>query len=157
MRPSASCARIATSSGDSQSNARGPVVEPAEPEWVHEEVALAIHRRLAAEHGGEDGVRDPGLLASALARPRNRYAYAAGRCDFAELAAAYAFGISTDHPFVDGNKRTAFVVCRTFLLLNDRDLGATREEKYLTFLRLAAGEVSEDQLAAWIRECLVRA
>ena len=125
-----------------------------EPVWIRADVALAIHRRQLSEHGGADGVRDAGLLASALARPRNLAAYGDTAPDLAALASAYAFGIARNHPFVDGNKRTAFVVCRTFLVLNGHDLGASREEKYSTFLKLAAGELSEDELVAWAREHL---
>jgi death-on-curing protein len=123
--------------------------------WIHEDVVLAIHRRQLSEHGGADGVRDAGLLASALARPQNLRAYSEAPADFAALAAAYAFGIARNHPFLDGNKRTAYVVCRTFLILNGHDLDASREEKYLTFLSLAKGELSEDELVALIRGHLV--
>jgi death-on-curing protein len=119
--------------------------------WIRADVALAIQRRQLAEHGGVDGLRDEGLLASALARPRNLAAYGDPSPDLATLASAYAFGIARNHPFVDGNKRTAYVVCRTFLLLNDRDLSASREEKYSTFLRLAEGGLTEAELADWIR------
>jgi death-on-curing protein len=128
--------------------------EPAEPVWVREDVALAIHRRQLAEHGGSEGVRDAGLLASAMARPRNLLAYAedpAAPPDLAALAASYAFGIARNHPFVDGNKRVALVVARTFLLLNGADLVASQEEKYVTFLRLAEGRLPEEELAGWIR------
>jgi death-on-curing protein len=124
------------------------------PTWVREDVVLAIHRRQLAEHGGAGGIRDRGLLESALARPRNLLAYSEAKPDFAALAAAYAFGICRNHPFVDGNKRAAFVVCRTFLLLNGFDLEASREEKYLTFLKLAEGTISEEALASWMRERL---
>jgi death on curing protein len=127
-----------------------------EPLWVREDVALSIHRRLLAEHGGREGVRDTGLLASALARPRNLHAYSEPKPDLAAMAAAYAFGIVKDHPFIDGNKRTAFVVCRTFILLNGRDLDSPQEEKYLAFMNLAGGELSEEALAAWLRSRIVR-
>lgn len=123
-----------------------------EPVWVRDDVVLAIHRRQLAEHGGATGVRDEGLLASALAKPKNLLAYSEEPPDLAALAASYASGIVRNHPFVDGNKRTAYVVCRTFLLLNGRDLSATSEEKYLTFLKLAEGALSESELAGWIRE-----
>ncbi len=125
------------------------------PIWIRDDVALAIHQRQLAEHGGAQGIRDGGLLTSALARPQNRLAYSDAAPDLPELAAAYAHGIATNHPFLDGNKRTAFVVCRTFLLLNGKDMSTSREEKYLTFLRLARGDLSEADLAAWIRERLV--
>jgi death-on-curing protein len=127
----------------------------AEPVWIREDVVLAIHARQLAEHGGARGLRDAALLASAMARPRNVLAYGEATPDLADLAAAYAAGIVKDHPFVDGNKRTAFVACRTSLLLNGHDLAATREEKYLTFLRLARGELSDADLSSWLREHMV--
>ena len=122
--------------------------------WIREAVVLAIHQRQLAEHGGAEGIRDRGLLSSALARPQNLAAYSEDDLDLAAFAAAYAYGIARNHPFVDGNKRTAFVVCRTFLLLNGKDLDATREEKYLTFFDLARGAISEDELAEWIGQRL---
>lgn len=122
--------------------------------WVREDVVRAVHLRQLAEHGGGEGVRDEGLLRSALARPRNLLAYGDPPPDLAALAASYAYGIARNHPFVDGNKRTALVVCRLFLLLNGADLTAPQEEKYSTFLRLAAGELTEDELALWLREHL---
>jgi death on curing protein len=127
-----------------------------EPVWIREDVVLAIHRRQLAEHGGGEGVRDPGLLDSALARPKNLAAYSESQAgpDLATLAASYAWGLVRNHPFVDGNKRTAYVVCRTFILLNGRDLEASSEEKYLTFLRLAEGRLAEQELASWIRDRL---
>ena len=122
--------------------------------WVRRDVVLAIHRRQIAEHGGLHGIRDEGLLDSALARPRNLAAYA-DEPSLAELAAAYAYGLAANHPFADGNKRTAFVICRLFLELNGQSLRASPEEKYLTFLALAAGEISEEQLGRWLSERLV--
>ncbi|HEX7182405.1 MAG TPA: type II toxin-antitoxin system death-on-curing family toxin [Thermoanaerobaculia bacterium] len=122
-----------------------------EPVWIRADIVLAIHRRQLAEHGGGEGVRDEGLLASALAKPQNLLAYSEAEPDLAALAAAYAFGIARNHPFVDGNKRTAYVVCRTFLLLNGYDLAASQEEKYLAFLKLAEGRFSQEDLAGWIR------
>jgi len=119
--------------------------------WLLEETVIAIHHRQIAEHGGGEGVRDEGLLASALARPQNLLAYGQPQPDLAALAAAYAFGIARDHPFVDGNKRTALVVVRTFLLLNGVDLEAGQDEKFLTFLQLAEGSLTEAELADWIR------
>ncbi len=126
----------------------------SEPIWIREDVVLAIHNRQIAEHGGGEGVRDCGLLVSALARPRNLHAYSEDKPDMAIMAAAYAFGIARNHPFVDGNKRTAFVVCRTFLILNGYDLVAAKEEKYLVFLKLAQGELPEEELTSWIRKHL---
>jgi death on curing protein len=125
-----------------------------EPVWVRDDVVLAVHRRQLAEHGGSEGIRDPGLLESALARPKNLLVYSAEEPDLALLAASYAWGLTRNHPFVDGNKRTAYVVCRTFLSLNGWDLDASQEEKYLTFLRLAEGGLTEQDLARWIREHL---
>jgi death on curing protein len=121
-----------------------------DPTWISRELAIAIHKRQLAEHGGADGVRDAGLLDSALGRPRHLFAYSDPTPDIPTLAAAYAFGIAKNHAFIDGNKRTAFVVCRTFLLLNGFDLTAAREDRYKTFLALAAGEVSESQLVVWL-------
>src|SRR4029077_3796721 len=100
-------------------------------------------------------LRDPGMLASALARPKNAFAYSQPKPDIATLAAAYAFGIIKNHPFVDGNKRTAYVLCRTFLKLNDRDIDAKDVDKYQTFFGVAAGTIDETHLAAWIRSKLI--
>ena len=120
--------------------------------WLLEETVIAIHQRQVSEHGGIEGLRDEGLLSSALARPQNLLAHAQPRPDLAALAAAYAYGIARDHPFADGNKRTALVAARTFLLLNGVNLEASQDEKYLTFLQLAQGTVTEEQLADWIRK-----
>lgn len=122
-----------------------------EPVWIRDDVVIAIHHRQLAEHGGGEGIRDPGLLASALARPKNLLTYAEGEPDLPRLAACYAWDLMRNHPFVDGNKRTAYIVCRTFLKLNGLDLHAGQEEKYLTFLQLAEGLLSEEDLAGWIR------
>lgn len=123
-----------------------------EPVWITKAVALAIHERQLSEHGGGSGVRDDSLLESALGKPQNLFAYSEGTADLASMAASYAFGIARNHPFVDGNKRSALVVSRTFLRLNNADVVASKEDKYLTFLALAAGEISEDELAAWFRK-----
>lgn len=120
--------------------------------WLLGETVIAIHHRQISEHGGSEGLRDEGLLASALARPQNVLAYAQPPPDLAVLAAAYAYGIARNHPFVDGNKRTALVAARTFLLLNGVNLEANQDEKYLTFLQLAQGTLTEEQLADWIRK-----
>ena len=125
------------------------------PTWVQDEVVRAIHLRQVSEHGGDAGIRDEGLLASALARPQNALAYSP-ECDLATLAAAYAFGIMQNHPFLDGNKRTAYVVGLTFLRLNGLTLEASSEEKYVTFLGVAEGRVSEEALARWIRGHVIR-
>lgn len=100
-------------------------------------------------HGGPGGVRDPGLLESALSRPRNLFAYSEAAPSLPRLAAAYAKGIAANHPFVDGNKRTAFVVSVTFLALNGLRLTATKEDRVLTFWALAAGDLTEEALATW--------
>lgn len=126
--------------------------EPIQPVWIDERVALAVHDRQLSEHGGGAGVRDPGALESALARPRNRWAY--GENDLCRLAAGYAFGVARNHPFVDGNKRTAWVLARSFLILNDRELAYAREDAVSMVERLAAGELTEDELADWFREHL---
>lgn len=119
--------------------------------WILKEAVLAIHGRQIAEHGGSDGLRDEGLLLSALARPENLLAYGED-VDLAALAASYAYGIAKNHPFIDGNKRTALVVMRTFLASNDVDFVASREEKYRAFLELAEGTLSEEDLGTWIRK-----
>jgi len=118
--------------------------------WVDRAVAEAAHREQLAEHGGGEGVRDAGLLESALARPLNLAVY--GDPDVAALAASYAYGTARNHPFVDGNKRTAAVVSETFLILNGHALETTDAELVVAFLALAAGELSEDELAGWFRE-----
>lgn len=113
---------------------------------------MAAHREQLAEHGGGDGVRDSGLLQSAMARPRQ--SAACGEPDIAHLAAAYAFAIAPNHAFDDGNKRTAAVVSETFLALNGSRLAATDAELVVAFLALAAGELSEEELADWHRQRL---
>ncbi|MCW3836557.1 type II toxin-antitoxin system death-on-curing family toxin [Sphingomonas canadensis] len=120
--------------------------------WVGLAVAEAAHGEQLAEHGGGEGVRDRSLLESAMARPQNLAAY--GDPDAAELAASYAFGIARNHPFVDGNKRTAAVVSETFLALNGYGLTASDVELVITFVALAAGEIGEAALADWFRSHL---
>ncbi len=117
--------------------------------WITAEAALAIHAEQLAEHGGAEAVRDAGGLESALSRPGNLIAY--GEPDVAELAASYAWGIARNHPFVDGNKRTAAVVSETFLALNGHVLTASDAELVVAFVALAAGELSEEELADWFR------
>lgn len=121
--------------------------------WITLEVAIAAHLEQLAEHGGGEGLRDQGLLESAMARPPNLAAY--GTLDVADLAAAYAYGIARNHPFVDGNKRTAAVVSETFLLVNGYALGASDAELVVAFLALAAGELAEEELADWFRSHIV--
>ncbi len=123
-----------------------------EPIWLDARDANAIHDRQLAEHGGATGLRDVGLLESALARPVNRWAY--GEDDPAILAAAYAFGIARNHPFADGNKRTAWVLARLFLALNGRGLTFTSPDAVAMMLTLAAGQIDEDQTAKWFRDRL---
>jgi death-on-curing protein len=120
-----------------------------EPVWIRQDVVLRMHDEALMLHGGAEGVRDLGLLESALARPINLFAYSEQGLSLARLAASYAKGIVANHPFVDGNKRTAFTVSVTFLKLNGLELTATKEDRVLTFWRLAAGEITEDQLALW--------
>ena len=121
-----------------------------EPAWLDVKVALAVHDRQLAEHGGSGGIRDHTLLESALARPVNRWAY--GEDERCGLAAAYAFGIARNHPFVDGNKRTAWVFARLFLELNGSKLRFAPEDAIRAMLELAGGELSEEEMADWFRE-----
>lgn len=127
-----------------------------EIKWLLEETIYAIHKRQIAEHGGGDGLRDECLLLSALAGPQNLLAYSENTPHISILATSLAYGIAKNHPFIDGNKRTALVFSRTFLLLNGYNLNATQEEKYLTFLNLAEGTLSEEKLAEWFKERLVK-
>ena len=121
-----------------------------EPKWLSKSPILAVHERQIAEHGGASGARDEGLLESALARPLNQFAYGSG--DVVAMAAAYAFGLARNHPFVDGNKRTAFVACELFLAANDHELAAGDEECLAMMLALAASEIGEGEFAAWLRD-----
>lgn len=118
--------------------------------WIDAQVLLAVHDEQLAEHGGGSGVRDAGLFDSALARPVNLAAY--GEPDFADLAASYGFGLAKNHPFVDGNKRTAFVAVELFLALNGYQLQANDMDCVMTMLALAAGELEEADFAAWLRQ-----
>ena len=117
--------------------------------WVEEAVVLAVHEEQLAEHGGAVGLRDIGLLQSALARPRHLAAY--GKPDIAALAAAYGYGIVRNHPFVDGNKRAAFTITELFLMLNGYELLADDPSCVVTILRLAEGHLTEAEFADWIR------
>ena len=121
--------------------------------WLPKEAVLLIRARHLAEHGGSTGLRDEGLLQSALQRPQDKCNY--GSPDVAELAAAYAFGVARNHPFIDGNKRTALVVARTFLLYNGWQIAATPEDRLRTFLALASGDLTEPDLALWFRHHLL--
>ena len=118
--------------------------------WVGTEQALAAHSEQLAEWGGLDGIRDEGAFESAMARPQNLAAY--GEPDAAALAASYAYGLARNHPFADGNKRTAAVVSEGVLNLNGYALKTNDAEVVVTFMALAAGELSEEELAAWFRE-----
>jgi death-on-curing protein len=122
----------------------------SEPEWLDLGIVLDFHAEQLALFGGPDGIRDPGLLESALARPVNKFAY--GETSFAALAAAYGLGITKNHPFIDGNKRTALASVIVFLGLNGLRLDAPQGETTAVILSLAAGEVSEDVFAGWIAE-----
>ena len=119
-------------------------------QWVDREVLLILHDESLAEHGGGVGIRDEGLLDSALARPLNTVAY--GAPDAADLAASYGFGLAKNHLFVDGNKRAAFLAVGLFLYLNGHRLTASQADATRAVLALAAGEISEAQFAQWIRD-----
>jgi death-on-curing protein len=120
-----------------------------EPVWIRLDAVLSMHEESLDLHGGPEGARDLGLLESALARPKNLLSYSEEPPSLARLAASYAKGIVANHPFVDGNKRTAFIVSVTFLLLNGLRVTASKEGRVLTFWRLADGSLSEEQLAQW--------
>jgi death-on-curing protein len=121
-----------------------------EPEWLDLDIVLDFHAEQLALFGGADGIRDRGLLESALARPMNKFVY--GERDLAPLAAAYGFGVAKNHPFVDGNKRTALASMIVFLGLNGIDLDAPQEAATAIVLSLAAGEITEEVLARWIAD-----
>lgn len=120
-----------------------------EPVWLQSQVLIAVHHKVLAEHGGVDGVRDEHLLESALARPRQLNAY--GDPDLFALAAAYAFGIARNHPFIDGNKRTAFMAAYIFLSRNGYDPRMPEGETVIIMNQLAAGEIAEGEFAAWLK------
>jgi death-on-curing protein len=122
--------------------------------WIDKRLLLILHDESLAEHGGAPGMRDEGLLDSALARPLNLLAY--GEPDFADLAAAYGVGLAKNHPFVDGNKRAAFLAVGLFLGLNGRRLAATPAEATLAMLAVAAGEMAEADFAEWLRAKTVK-
>ena len=120
-----------------------------EPIWIQQRMVIDAHEESLVEHGGPSGIRDIGMLESALARPKNLFAYAETEPSLQRMAAAYAFGIAANHPFVDGNKRTALIASLAFLKLNGLVVTADKADRYLTFYGLAAGTVSEDELAEW--------
>ncbi len=123
--------------------------------WISKRLALAIHDRQLAEHGGSIGVRDETLLDSAIARPQQLFAYGDPPPDLAALSASLAYGLARNHPFIDGNKRTAAVACETFIRLNSARLQADDIELYPVYLALAEGSISETGFAEWLREHLV--
>ena len=120
--------------------------------WIERPLAIAIHERQLAEHGGGTGVRDESLLDSALARPQQLHAYGDPPPDIADLAASLAFGLARNHPFVDGNKRTAAVACEVFIMLNSAALDADDLELYPLYVALAEGSLPEAEFARWLRE-----
>jgi death on curing protein len=123
--------------------------------WINKALALAIHDRQLAEHGGSGGVRDEGMLDSALARPQQRHAYGDPPPDLADLAASLAYGLARNHPFVDGNKRTAAVACEVFIVLNGAVLVADDQDLYPQYLGLAEGSIGEAEFADWLRPRIV--
>ncbi|MEO9131597.1 MAG: type II toxin-antitoxin system death-on-curing family toxin [Sphingomonas sp.] len=124
-----------------------------EPRFLGADIAFAVHERQLAEHGGLSGIKDEGLLESAVARPVNKHAY--GEDDLCALAAAYAFGIARNHPFNDGNKRTAWVMARLFLRLNGVTITFDKADAIGAVLALAAGELPEEAMAEWFRARVV--
>ena len=122
--------------------------------WLNAELVSAMHLRQLSEHGGGAGLRDEGLLESAVQRPINKSQY--GEPDFSDLAASYAYGIARNHPFIDGNKRTALVASFTFLYLNGFSVNTTQVENVRVFLALASGNLTEDDLAVWFRSNVVK-
>ena len=123
-----------------------------EPRWIPLDVVQALHDMQLTAFGGHSGIRDQGLLESALGRPQNRFACGGKQLTLARLAASYAFGIVRNHPFADGNKRTGLVVAFVFLELNGWEVTATEEDTYQVFIDLAAGKISEPALATWLQK-----
>ena len=119
--------------------------------WISKALIVAIHERQLAEHGGIEGIRDESLLESALGRPQQRYAYGDPPPDIAELAASLAYGLARNHPFGDGNKRTAAVACETFLMLNGIELTADNVALYPIYIAIAEGSITESEFADWLR------
>jgi len=118
-------------------------------QWIDLSVVLAIHEQQIAEHGGSLGIRDLGLIESALGRPQNLLLY--NSPDIFDLAAAYGYGLAQNHGFIDGNKRTAYVVTRLFLILNGYDISTSAVEKVITFEKVGKGEIDQTALASWLR------
>ena len=127
-----------------------------DPIWIERSVADALHEQQLELHGGSSGIRDAGLLDSAMNRPRQLFAYSDPTPSIPTLAAAYAFAIARNHAFVDGNKRTAAVVCEVFLNRNGYTLVAGNDEAFAKFLALAAGDIDEDALTDWLRRNVER-
>lgn len=125
--------------------------------WISRVLAVAIHKRQLAEHGGGSGIRDEALLDAALARPQQLHAYGDPPPDLADLAASLTFGLARNHPFVDGNKRTAAVACEVFILLNGALLAAEDHELYALYVGIADGTATEAEFAAWLRQRLALA
>jgi death on curing protein len=125
------------------------VIRPTEPAWLDRRRILAVHSAQVREHGGVEGIRDDGLLDSALARPQNHFAYTGAKVP--ELAAIYAIAIARNHPFIDGNRRTAFVALELFLAMNGHDFTATDTDAAVMTLGMAAGEVEDDDFVSWVR------
>jgi death-on-curing protein len=123
----------------------------SEPRWIAKHALVLLHAEALAEHGGAEGLRDEAALESALARPLNHFHYA-GTTDLAALASTYGAGISQNHPFIDGNKRTAFIAMGLFLALNGLRLVAGQVDATRVMFAVAAGQLTEDELAAWIRQ-----
>ena len=121
-----------------------------EPRWITQRGLMLLQEESLAEHGGLAGIRDAGMLESALARPRNLFAYD-GISDLARLASSYAFGIAKNHPILDGNKRAAFAAAGLFLLKNGMELSAAQPEAYAFVMGLASSEIGEEEFAGWIR------
>jgi death-on-curing protein len=124
----------------------------ATPIWLEREFIHRLHARQLAEHGGSPGIRDEGMLHSALGRPLDKSHDGDPKPDLCALAAAYAFGFAKNHPFIDGNKRTSAMACETFLVRNGLYPTASEEEKYPFYLSLASGELTEEEFAVWLRE-----
>lgn len=122
-----------------------------EPRWIDRRALIYLHEASLSVHGGSAGIRDEGLLGSALARPRNRFLYSP-ECDLAELAASYGFGLAKNHPLVDGNKRIAFQAVGLFLLINGYELNASQVDATQAMMSLAASQMSEEEFAAWVRK-----
>ncbi len=122
-----------------------------EPNWVLDEIVFSVHQMLLSEHGGGTGIRDNALLESALARPKQRFEYEPESTYF-DLAASYSFGFAKNHPFVDGNKRTALAIGAIFLEINGVSLNSSEAETVIIFEQLAAGRISEAELSLWFEK-----